>query len=406
MNILHDAKKLGELRDFYKKHLLEDVLSFWENRTEDLENGGFFSEFDRVGNLTGYDKSVWVQARQTWTFASVFNNVEKDEKWLRLAKHGRDYLVKHAYAGDGRWHYLLDRHNNVVAGPVSVFSDMFALCGLCEYAVASGSTEDMKIIRDTFDKLYENITNPAFCDFFPYKTGKNTHIHGIYMLCINALSVARPVLVDGRADELMHFCLDKVFNVFVNDEYKTVLETVTEDFKLLEADEGFILNPGHAFESMWFCIEEAKKLSLEGYCEKGLEVVDWLVEKSFDKEYGGIYYILDARGRIPVFSDWHAERNLKWDEKVWWTNCEAMYAVLLAAKIGDNVELFDKFIELQDFALSHFFDREYGEWFSVLNRDGTFRISQKGGYMKSAFHLPRTLIKVYLLLLEMAEEAG
>lgn len=406
MNKLYDAEKLGQLRDFYKKHLLKDVLGFWENRTADHEDGGFFSEFDRVGSQTGYDKNIWVQARQTWTFAAVYNNVERDKKWISLAAHGRDYLVKHGYAGEGKWNYLLDRYNNVVTGSVSIFSDMFALCALCEYSIASRSTEDMEIIRKTFNRLYKNITADDFFNFFPYKVEKKVHIHGLYMLCINTISVVKPVLGGGQVDELMGFCLDKVLNVFVNDEYRTVLETVTEDFKPLETDAGLILNPGHAFESMWFCIEEAEKLSLDAYCKKCITVIGWLIDKSFDKEYGGVYHVLDARGRTPHFMDWHTERNLKWDEKVWWTNCEAMYAVLLAAKAGDNEGYFDKFIGLQDFVLNHFFDREYGEWFSVLNRDGTCRISQKGGYMKSAFHVPRALIKIYKLLSEMAKEAS
>ena len=81
--------------------LLNDILGFWKERTADQEHGGYITSFDREGNCTGKEKNIWLQARQVWMFATIYSNVEKDPAWLNLAKTGRDYLISHAYAGNG-----------------------------------------------------------------------------------------------------------------------------------------------------------------------------------------------------------------------------------------------------------------------------------------------------------------
>jgi N-acylglucosamine 2-epimerase len=94
-----DKKKIEKLAQFYRKHLLEDVMSFWEVRTADTEYGGYLTCFDRKGNVTDTTKYIWFQGRQLWMFSVLYNRVGKDQKWLNLAETGHDFIVRHAYAG-------------------------------------------------------------------------------------------------------------------------------------------------------------------------------------------------------------------------------------------------------------------------------------------------------------------
>ena len=88
-------------------HLLQDVLGFWTPRACDVEHGGYHTHFDRQGRLLSNEKNTWLHARQTWLFARVYQDLVSDPSWLALARQGRDWLVGHAYAGGGRWNYLL-----------------------------------------------------------------------------------------------------------------------------------------------------------------------------------------------------------------------------------------------------------------------------------------------------------
>jgi N-acylglucosamine 2-epimerase len=65
-----DKSQSASLAKFYRKHLLQDVMAFWEPRTRDSESGGYLTCFDRKGNLTDTDKYVWFQGRQLYMFSA------------------------------------------------------------------------------------------------------------------------------------------------------------------------------------------------------------------------------------------------------------------------------------------------------------------------------------------------
>ena len=110
------------LVSYYEKHILEDVMPFWDRRCIDKEYGGYITCFDREGKMTDDKKYIWFQGRQLYIYSLLYNKVRKKKEWLENAKHGFSFLVKYGYAGDGRWNYVLDRKGNVLEGTISIFS--------------------------------------------------------------------------------------------------------------------------------------------------------------------------------------------------------------------------------------------------------------------------------------------
>ena len=68
-----DAEKLEQLSAFYKRHLLENVLPWWETRFVDKEHGGFLVYRDADGALLSTDKPIWVMGRITWMWSRLYN---------------------------------------------------------------------------------------------------------------------------------------------------------------------------------------------------------------------------------------------------------------------------------------------------------------------------------------------
>ena len=60
----------------YKDELLENVVPFWLNHSQDGEFGGFYTCLDREGKVYDTDKFIWLQARQVWMFSMLYNKVE------------------------------------------------------------------------------------------------------------------------------------------------------------------------------------------------------------------------------------------------------------------------------------------------------------------------------------------
>lgn len=76
--------RASELGDLYRDALLQDVLPFWERHSIDDKCGGFFTCLDRAGNVFDTDKFVWLQARQVWTFATMYNGFEQRDIQARI----------------------------------------------------------------------------------------------------------------------------------------------------------------------------------------------------------------------------------------------------------------------------------------------------------------------------------
>ena len=90
--------------------------------------------------------------------------------------------------------------------------------------------------------------------------------------------------------------------------------------------------------------------------------------------------------------------------KFWWPQCEAIIASLYAYKeTGD-----DKYLkihkEVNEWAIEHLRDNQYGEWFGYLHRDGTVAQPAKGNLFKGPFHIPRMLVEAFLLCNQIINE--
>ena len=397
-NGMFDKQKILELAQFYKKHLFDDVMSFWEIRTVDNKCGGYLTCFDRKGNVTDTKKYIWFQGRQLWMFSALYNQADKKQKWLDLAKQGRDFIVKHAYAGNGRWNYQLDRDGTVEKKTISIFTDHFVLSGLTEYAVASKSDIDYKIIKETYDVLEKNVYDLDFKDIFHGTWSPNYKRHGIYMISIAVVNIVSQILGSERTKSLVDHCLEQVLYVFAKDEYELLFESVKRDGNIKDDEpEGRVINPGHTLESMWFCIEEGKKRGDNSIIKRAIQIIEWAYKKGYDPEHGGIYAFLDSSGNNPLQMDWHKETNTHWHDKIWWVHSEALYALALAAIESKDEKYFNRFLDLHGWCQKNFYDPEYGEWYSSLYRDGKPKETDKGTLWKAAYHLPRALMMIMKL---------
>lgn len=380
-----------------RKMLLRGIMDFWRERTADQDNGGYVTAFDRFGNILNREKNMWLHGRQTWMFSVLYQDIERDVRWLELAKTGRDYLVSRGYAGDGEWNYLLDETGTVQKGHISLYTDMFALMGLSAYARASGDQRDHETIRKTYERLRKRILDDHCQITFPQTYYPGCLNHGRYMICLNAVSWAGKILGEKETDSLIRFCIEKIFSVFTDGE-ELIHELRTIEGRPVESSDGHQVNPGHVFESMWFVLREAERMGWKEMQKKALDMIEKTYQESYDRQYGGILHMLDDLGRTGQYQDWNPERNLKWDEKVWWTQSEALCALLASALLTGKKEQWDAFCQLYHWCERYFWDPQYGEWYAVLNRDGTPRITDKGGLQKSAFHVPRAIYTCILLL--------
>ena len=79
--------------------------------------------------------------------------------------------------------------------------------------------------------------------------------------------------------------------------------------------------------------------------------------------------------------------------KLWWPMTEALIALTLAVvRTGDSSRWLPWLDKVNSYCEDHFVDKDNGEWWGYLGRDGTRSSDAKGGNYKGCFHVPRALL--------------
>ncbi len=150
----------NQLAKHYKDELFENVLPFWLEHSQDKEYGGYFSCLNRKGDVYDTDKFIWLQGREVWLFAMLYNKVEKRKEWLDCAVQGAEFLKKYGHDGNYNWYFSLDRTGRPLVEPYNIFSYTFATMAFGQLALATGSKEYADIAKRTFDVVLAKKDNP------------------------------------------------------------------------------------------------------------------------------------------------------------------------------------------------------------------------------------------------------
>ena len=393
MNVKEYIKSWAES---YKKDLTENIMPFWMKYGLDRENGGVYTCVNRDGSLMDTTKSVWFQGRFAFICSFTYNNVEKNQKWLDAAKSTLEFIEKHCFDEQGHMYFSVTAEGKPLRKRRYVFSETFAAIAMSEYALATGDQHWAKRAIQVFEDTQRFLATPGF---LPAKFEADVKLqgHSIVMILINVGSCIRKVVDDPKLTQQIDESIEKLKKYFIHPEFKCLLETVGENGEFIDTNMTRTINPGHCIETSWFIMEEAK---LRGWdkpmFDLALQVFDWSWDWGWDKQYGGIINFRDCKN-LP-------SQDYSQDMKFWWPQCETIIASLYAyLGTGDEKYLY-RHERISEWTYAHFPDAEYGEWYGYLHRDGTVAQPAKGNLYKGPFHIPRMMIKGYMLCQEILKK--
>ncbi|WP_260607548.1 AGE family epimerase/isomerase [Chitinophaga polysaccharea] len=313
--------------------------------------------------------------------ATLYNTVEQKAEWLEGARLGYDFLRRHCFDTDGRMFFHVTRNGSPIRKRRYFFSETFAVIAMAAYAQASGDEAAAQEARHLFGQCINYATTPElltpkFTDTRPAKG------IGVPMIMINTAQQLRSTIGDDRCDEWISRWIEEIAANFVKDDIRCVMEQVAPDGSIIDHIDGRTLNPGHAIEGAWFILEEARYRNNDpALTDLGCRMLDYMWERGWDKTYGGILYFRDVYDK-PVQEYWQ-------DMKFWWPHNETIIATLLAYLVTGNEKYAAWHRMVHDYAYTHFHDKENGEWYGYLHRDGGIAQTAKGNMFKGPFHLPR-----------------
>ena len=382
--------KLTEIEKQYKLELLDNIVPFWLNNSQDKSYGGYYTCLDREGKVFDTDKFVWLQGREVWLFSMLYNKVETRNDWLDCAKQGGEFLKKFGHDGNLNWYFSLTREGKPLTQPYNIFSDCFAAMAFGQLGIACKNEEYTDIAIKTFKNILNRQDNPkgiynkAIVETRPLKN------FALPMILSNLSLELEHLLDKEMVEETIDKCIKEVMEVFYRPDLDLVIENVDINNQLSDTFDGRLLNPGHAIEAMWFIMDLGERLNRPKLIDKAAKIALRMLKYGWDEQYGGIYYFMDRNGYPP--------QQLEWDQKLWWVHIETLICMLKAYQFTGETVCKEWFGKVHQYAWSHFNDEEHGEWFGYLNRQGEVLLPLKGGKWKGCFHVPRGMYQCWKTL--------
>ena len=377
----------------YRQDFTENIMPFWMKHGLDHKHGGVYTCIDRDGTLMDTTKSVWFQGRFGFVAAYAYNNMEKNPEWLAASKSCIDFIEKYCFDTDGHMYFEITDDGKPLRKRRYVFSECFAAIAMAEYAIASGDRSYAEKALSLFKNIQRFLSTPGFLEpkYLPTLQARG---HSITMILINTASRIRAAISDPILDTQINDSLEALRKYFIHPEFKALLETVGKDGEFIDTCNGRVINPGHCIETSWFILEEARFRNWDKeLVQMALQILDWSWEWGWDKEYGGIINFRDCR-HFPA-------QDYSQDMKFWWPQTEAIIATLYAYQATHDEKYLAMHRQISDWTYARFPDKEYGDWYGYLHRDGTIAQPAKGNLFKGPFHIPRMMIRSYMLCKEL-----
>ncbi|MBE6733561.1 MAG: N-acylglucosamine 2-epimerase [Ruminococcaceae bacterium] len=393
---------LKEARDWARSEL-DISVKFWLKNGIDRVNGGVYTCLDREGKVYSTDKSVWMQGRCAWTFARLCNQYGNKPEWLEASKSCLDFLENHCInkEADGRLYFTVTADGKPLRQRRYYFSESFYIIANAEYYGATGEQVHIERARKYYDMLYA-LNNGLLKD--PTGLGPKTITEtrtgralADPMIFLNTTAIMRMYDPANKEkyDKYSAECAEEIVKYFYKPELSCTLESVALDGTLqLDFTAGRVVNPGHDIECSWFLVEEAEYQANSALMESAKEIFECAANAGWDKTYGGLLSFIDCLGNPP--------EAYEHDMKLWWPHNELMIAALMFYKNTGEQKYLDWFQKSRQYCIEHFCDKEYGEWYGYLRRDGNpTEPASKGSTFKGPFHVPRCLMAIDKLVSEI-----
>jgi N-acylglucosamine 2-epimerase len=284
-----DAARRNELIRIYRDGLLQDTVPFWQKHAPDEQHGGFITFLDADGTVVSTDKPMWVMWRITWLFSRLYNMVERRDEWLRLARHGIEFIRKYGFDTDGRMFYAVTRDGRPLRKRRYLFTETFGVTALAEYARAAGDELAQQQARGLFELILRYHTTPGLLEPKVIPSTRQLKSHDMPMILLATTQILRQSGDDLLYKDVIDRSLHEVFAHFMKPEFQALLENVGSNGEFLDEPDGREVNPGHAIETAWFIMEEARFRDNDPErLKQACRILDWSLDIGWDEVHDGI----------------------------------------------------------------------------------------------------------------------
>jgi mannobiose 2-epimerase len=363
---------VADLKQRVEKELRTNILPFWLKYSVDEEFGGFRGQ---IANNLAIDpnahKGLILNARILWTFAKAYS-VYGENVYLQTAHRAYDYIARYFWDREfGGVYWMLDHLGRPVDAKKRIYGQAFSVYAFAEYYFATKNDEVLKRAKCLYEIIECTARDTEHGGFFETyerdwklagdqrlsevdmdeKKSMNTHLH-LLEAYANLLRVWHDGTLRRRLGGLIEIFLDHIIDV--NNHHF-----------LLFFDEGWKpksdhISFGHDIEGSWLLCEAAEIFDdaqlVERVRREAVCMAQAVHDQALDHD-GGLLYEADPAAIIDT-------------DKHWWPQAEAVVGFLNAFHLSRQSHFRTAAERSWNFIEKHIVDREHGEWFWKVSRNG------------------------------------
>jgi mannobiose 2-epimerase len=369
--------------------LRENILPFWIDRVVDRAGGTFHGALTNDLRVDpSAERGALLTSRILWTFSAAYRHYT-DPAYLAMADHAYvDLMTRFHDARHGGFYWSINADGSVLRDRKQVYEQAFAIYALAEYHAATGRREPLDQAIATFRLIEAHSREPrhggyleAFGrDWAPIADmrlspvdlnepkSQNTHLH-IMEAYTNLLRVWPDAALRQAQTELLGIMLDRI----VNPATSHLGLFFAEDWTL-RSDR---ISYGHDIEAAWLLTQAAEGLGDAALTARiralAVRIAEVTLAEGIDAD-GGVF----NEGSPAGYTDTNKE---------WWQQAEAVIGFLNAYQLSRDERFLAAGARSWVFIETHLIDRQQGEWFRGVTRDGQLLAKElKVSFWKCPYH--------------------
>ena len=420
-----DRREIQQVLERTETYLTDTLLPFWIERSPDREVGGFLTYFDRNGQPTGETvKTFLMQIRMLYSMSSAHRLGYGGGRCAELARMGADFILDHYWDHDhDGWFWIADRQGQPTFMGKVGYGQCFGMYAFSEYFMSTGDERGREAAERTYAAVCRHMADTRHGGWFeimkrdwqperPGKYGGDRKSMDVHMHMMEALTSLYEMTRSATHRRRLLECVDLICSRMLEPKTGTGYMQFALDYTPLpaimfavewgsdEEPEDGVARPlnftsyGHNVEFAWLLLHAADVLGVprKSYAEVVRRIFGQCVEFGIDHKFGGVY--IEGPTDAPP-------HNM---HKQFWQHAEVLVGMLDAYALLGDEKYWDAFRKVHSFVFDKFVNMEGGgEWYALLNRDGTPVWDYLGHAWKISYHTVRSMLQTVRRLRALAD---
>jgi len=379
-----------------EKELRENILPFWLKHTRDEQRGGFFGEISHDLKISrDAERGALLTARILWTFASAYRHYPQAD-YLAMAKWAYDDLMNHFWDEQhGGFFWSGNADGKPTNQRKQVYGQAFGIYALTEYYRVTQDPVALDRAIQVYKLLEHHARERTFGGYLEAFAGdwspiedvrlsqidlnspksQNTHLH-VMEGYTNLLRVWPDEGLRRSQRELIETMITRILDskthhlgLFFSNDWK------------LDTDR---ISYGHDIEAAWLLHEAALVVGdadlLKRVRQIAVEIARVTAEEALEPD-GSLLYEGTPKGVTQTYREW-------------WSQAEGAVGFVDAYQLSGDEKYLTIGLRLWDFIEQNLVDREHGEWYRMVSREGEKSTDPKVSFWKCPYHNGRACLEL------------